>query len=297
MNVLRVFLILNLFLLNRASFSSDEWIGKPVFGQLISYFKAYSNIQLSVESLLPRDLSTKHRLNIIKSVPDLQPFPRIDSASDTEFVDKVKKEVVDAAMNRSMVLLSNLNRACYEQRVVENNIQLRKMADGENLTDPTGGSVVRTYWKNFHSNLFYDIDEETSECHVGYNPDEIRRRVAESAKLIAKVVMPVEVSRIEKECNETYAGRARYTLDTCANTHSFHSGCIKKAHTVDSRCPTCRVGFTKRDLKFNPSYKTGEECAICMDPIVPTDSTKDMDLAGAVAASNASGRGTKRARS
>ena len=118
-----------------------------------------------------------------------------------------------------------------------------------------------SYWYNSDTEESYGVeDPAVLENRIGFDADIIRRELA-----------GYNTERAVRSHGHKYKGKSRNILSSCPVEHAFHLGCIKNAlDNCGSRCPLCLTPATRESIKFNPSYKMGETCAICHDTIAPS---------------------------
>lgn len=254
----------------RTNLSSDEWINKPKFGQLVDQGTAVADTTFNLSKLFPDDLTKKTKEQIVKKLPEIVVEPAELEGTTRRFVGTIKDQMVNLALQKALVCTEELTKDTYQQSFSKSKKRFKIRKSEEESDD------ARVYWQDKAEGVFYSLGEGVEDAKVGYDVDKLKKEVNALVAPISQIIRRVENDKLtELEKDVKHTGRARYVLSNCAESLAYHSGCIRLCLDNTGRCPGhCRQNATKKNLQFNPDYKAGETCAICLDDIKPVAAAK-----------------------
>jgi len=264
---------------------SSEWIRDPKFGHLVDQETAVADTTFNVSKLFPDDLTRKAREQIVGKLPEIIVGPGELEGTTRRFAGTIKDQMVNLALQKALVCTDDLTKDTYQQSFIKHKKRFKIRKSGEEAD-------TKTYWQDEEKGVFYDLGEGVEDARIGYDVDKLKKEVNALIAPISPIIRNAEITkRIELEKDVKYTGRARYVLSNCVENLAYHSGCIRSCLDSIGRCPGhCRQNATKKNLQFNPDYKTGEKCAICLDDIKPVAAAKALTTDSA---SGGSGRKPK----
>ncbi len=263
MKILKVLLISLLLINQRIMIGSEEsdssdsdgfgfsgWIKKPPINFLITG----EQIELNAAFHLGRISNTftgEARDALVADMPLLDDF--IDQ-NDTKFRDALCAQTVALVQQKSIILAEDLEPKYYRQR--RSKIKQVDLAATE--------YPCLEYLRSRESGDLYQMDPELAGVAVLHD----QKKAIDELNTQLLLIENATSTALQQTCN---TGLARRVLAKCAgNPHAFHAGCIKQALKYKSQCPTCLTAAGKKDLRFDPKYKKGESCDICLEEIKPS---------------------------
>lgn len=236
----------------------SEWFKKPTINFLITE----EDIDLDAAfhfSRIANKFSEKARDTLVTDMPALA--ESIDQ-TDAQFREELCNQTLAVVKQESVVLAEDLKAQYYRQK--RSKIRLVDPATTEHNT--------KLYLRSGETGQLYQSDTELEGIAILYDQKRVKDELNNKLLLIDSAT-----SGTLQQVPTT--GLLRYILTKCiGEPHAFHSSCIKQALEYKKQCPTCLTVACKKELRFDPVYKKGEGCDICLQEIKPLPITTAINI-------------------